>query len=510
MSFLDKIFFGDAKTPDAAENSITVRSEPDGTPDLANIADLTNSTINQVLAYVPKSEQDAIREYRKLALNAEVDEALQEIVNESFNITQNQKAMELAFDADTQLPASLQKKITQAFDRVYHDLFNFDDRGAWLFRKWYVDGRLYLHKVLSKDKKRIQALQVIDPLQIRRLKNTHADKQGLLDLSKEEVVYVYVPRSDDIAKLWGLKVTDDYTMGSHAVLFPEQAIAYADSGILHPQHNFIIGHLNKAILPFNNMKMMEDAMVIYRVARSPARRVFYVGTGNMPKNKAEQFMRDLIAKMRNKLSYNAETGTIVDRTAVLSMLEDIWLPRGAGDKSTEVSMLDEGQQLGETEDVQYTRNTFYRSLNVPRSRFDSENANPFHGGRVTEITRDEYRFLKFIQACRNRFITLVEDVLRTELTLNGAIRDSEWREIRRDLTWVFAEDNQLTELKRVEVLESRLALAQNAEAFVETYLSRKWIAQNILKQTEAEIEELANQREEETPIEDNPDDNDNS
>lgn len=497
MSFLSKIFFGNEREPDAPKDSITIRPDNDGTIDISGFeSSIPGGGINKVdmlIGKLPESERAAIQEYRSLAMNAEVDEAIQEIVNESFNITQDQKAISLEFQENSTLSAALQKKITEVYEYVYHDLFDFDSQGAYLFRKFYVDSRLFLHKVISKNKKSIIRLQVIDPLQIRRLKNTHADENGFVDLAKEDIMYVYVPEPKNIDKLWGLKSTA--AMPNVAIAFPKQSIAYIDSGLVHPSEGYIIGHLSKAIIPYNNMKTMEDSMVIYRVVRSPARRVFYVDVSNMPKNKGEQYIRDTMHKFKNKMVYDSNTGAVADRRHVISMLEDIWLPRANG-RSTEVSMLDEGSNVGETADVEYCRNTFYRSLNVPRSRFNDE-ANPFGTSRLTEISRDEYRFLKFIQSLRNRFSNLIEDVLRTELELRGVINQSEWQDIKRNIAWVYAEDNQFVEMKKNEILNGKINTLSQVDGHSDKYFSKKWIMQNIMQFSDAETETLLKQIEDE-------------
>lgn len=264
------------------------------------------------------------------------------------------------------------------------------------------------------------------------------------------------------------------------------------------------------------MKMMEDAMVIYRVIRSPSRRVFYVDVGDMPKAKGEQYLKDMMNQFKNRMTYDSRSGLIADRRNILSMLEDIWLPRKSNGRSTEVSTLEEGSNLGVTEDVEYCRDRFYRSLNVPRSRFNQEQ-NPFGLGRMTEITRDEYRFMKFIQSLRNRFIHVVEDVFRTELVLRGVIKDKEWKQLKKDFVWIFAEDNQFVQLKQSEILQNKLNTMQQVDSMVERYFSVEWALTNIMQFTEAEIKDLKKQREQEQKdgtitddngVDDNTNDND--
>ena len=493
MGFWNKLFFGKPRDAEYTPDSITVRQENDGTTDISDVgANALFSTGGFGLAELPSNERAAIEEYRRLAMTAEVDEAVQEIVNETFNIEQSQMAIKLAFHEQTTLSRSIQKKIDDTFFDVYHQLFDFDSKGAWLFKKFYVDGRLFIHKVISKDKKRIAALRVIDALQMRRLRNTHSDNNGLVDLSKEEVFYLYSPQASNSAELF-----KSYNPVSDKLLmFPDQAVAYTDSGMVHWQDNYVVSYLSKAIVPYNNMKMMEDAMVIYRVIRSPSRRVFYVDVGDMPKAKGEQYLKDMMNQFKNRMTYDSRSGLVADRRNILSMLEDIWLPRKSNGRSTEVSTLDEGSNLGVTEDVEYCRDRFYRSLNVPRSRFNQEQ-NPFGVGRLTEITRDEYRFLKFIQHLRNRFIVVVEDVLRTELVLRGIIKDREWRNIKKDLMWIFSEDNQFVQLKQSEILQNKLNTMQQLDSMTERYFSVEWALRNVMQFNDNEIEELRKQREKE-------------
>lgn len=507
MSLVD-LFFGNLvdQKPEYEENTLTVNSENDGTAEVETSYGL-NGGINRVdfsLAELPTAEQDTIREYRKLAMNAEVDEAITEIVNESFNITQDRKAIDLSFNEETKLSEKIQELILNEYHKVYHDLFDFDRQGAYLFRKFYVDSRLFIHKVVDPKKGEIVKLQVIEPLQIRRIrfsevKNPHT---GIIDLSKQEIRYYYTPKIKDISMLWGGNASNFEIKSNVFLQFSEQSIAYIDSGLVHPDNGFIIGHLAKAIIPFNNMKMMEDSLVIYRVVRSPARRVFYVDVGNMPKSKGESFLQQMMQRFKNRLTYDPKTGGMIDRKNVMSMLEDIWLPRSNG-RSTEVSMLDEGRQLGEVDDVEYTKNTFYRSLNVPRSRFDDNASNPFNAGRHVDVSRDELRFLKLVQSLRNRFISIIEDVLRTQLQLKNIIKtNAEWQEVRRSFSWVFAEDNQFTELKELEILSNRLNLLRDLEQYEDKYFTRDWILKHILRYNDVQIKELEKANEERKKNED--------
>ena len=494
MSWFTKLF-GNPVDPIERDTAITVDTMPDGTASYddvgsQNIVDF--NIIRHDIANLPQTEADAIARYRSIALSAEVSEAVQEIINETFNVDGAEMAMTIQFYENSKLTASLQDKIKEAFHYVYHDLFDFDGTGKNLFRSWYVDSRLFLHKVVSEDKTKIIKLQQIDPLNIRRLRGTKVTNEGFVDLGKEEIKYVYVPNSQK-PQLWG---KDFQTLTSlqwqkerKAAIFQEEAIAYSDSGLVSDDGNYIIGHLHKAIVPYNNMKMMESAMVIYRVVRAPERRVFYIDIADLPRSRAEKYMQDLINKFKNKMVYDTKTGDTIDKRNINSMLEDIWLPRRSNGRSTEVSTLPGGQNTGVIEDVEYCRDVFYRSLNIPRSRFQAEQS-VFSTGRITEITRDEYRFQKFIQALRARFILVVEDVLKTELVLRKVISMEDWPGIKRDIQWIYAEDNNFVEMKKTEILEARIGTLNSVSSMIGEMFSQRWALSNIMHMTDDEIETL--------------------
>ncbi len=493
MSWFTRIF-GNADLPDAKQQEvITVDSMPDGTTNID--VDDTNvlggfNILRQDIAALPQTEQVAIERYRKISIAAEIDDAINEIVNETFNVDGDTPAISLSFKPDTKLSVQIQEKITEAYKYVYHDLFDFDGTGKNLFRSWYIDSRLFLHKVVDEKGKTIKKLQQIDPLNMRRVRVTDTTQDGFVDLSKETIKYFYTPNQYR-KNLW----TADWNSTTYAekkknaAVFEHESIAYSDSGIVAADGNYIISHLHKAIVPYNNMKMMESAMVIYRVVRAPERRVFYVDIADLPKQRAEKYMNDLISKFKNKMVYDNATGETVDKRNMNSMLEDIWLPRRANGRSTEVSTLQGGQNVGVTEDVEYCRDIFYRALNVPRSRFSSEQ-NPFGSGRVTEITRDEARFLKFIESLRQRFMLVVEDVLRTELMLRNVIKAEDWKEILRDISWIYAEDNNLVELKQNEILSNRIEALNSMSNLVGTYFSSEWAMKNVMKMTDDDIKEM--------------------
>jgi hypothetical protein len=323
------------------------------------------------------------------------------------------------------------------------------------------------------------------------------DTNGIYNAADVVEYYIYVDTPDGIGKASiaeinrGLKIHPD-------------AISYSDSGIYDKNSNTVLGHLYKAIVPFNNLRLMEDSLIVYRVSRAPERRVIYVDVGNLPKNKAEQYMRDLMNRFKNKLVYDSRTGSVVDRKNILSMIEDYWVPRRDGGRGTEISTLPGGENLGIVEDVTYFKNKLYQSLNVPISRFQDEPPT-FVFGKGTEINRDEYRFKKFIDRLRQRFMSLFEDLLRTQLLLKNVITDQDWEIIRRSLQWEFAEDNNFVEYKESEILNNRINTLTQIDPFVGKYFTKDWVLRNVLKFSDEEAKMISKElpADQESPNSDN-------
>lgn len=492
-------------TKDYADEAITVQGMNDGTADISDTnlndqASLHHSALLYGMAELPQNEKSSIIKYREMANTAEVDEAVSEIINETFNIDGEIPAIKIDFKPESKYSKEFQEKINATFDYVYNDLFQFNTTGRMLYRSWYIDSRLFLHKVVSKKGDTIVKLQQIDPLYIRRLKNTKRNEECMIDLSKEDIFYTYIPKQlckngSNLDKFWNASGQLEKT-----ILFKRESIAYSDSGLLDANNGYVISYLHKSIIPYNNMKMMEDAMVIYRVVRAPERRIFYIDVSNLTRSKAEEHLKEQMNRYKNKMVYDKETGIVADRRNVMSMLEDIWLPRKANGRSTEVDTLSGAQNLGVVDDVEYCRERFYRSLNVPKSRFNQEQ-NSFHAGRITEITRDEYRFLKFIQHMRSRFISVVEDVLKTELQLRKVIKtDQDWKDLKRDIVWLYSEDNNFVELKQNEILNNKIDTLTNVNPFLGNLFSREWALKTIMKMTDAEIIDQQEQIKKEKPI----------
>ena len=433
-----------------------------------------------------KSDIDLIKKYRDMALHPETESAIADICNEA--IVYDDKFETVKIDtANLKQPKSIKDKVEAEFDEVLQ-LLNFSRRGYEIFRKWYVDSRLYYHIIIDEKnkKKGIQELRPIDPIKIRKIRkinkkplqnNTPA---GVQVVTSVEEFYVYNEKEPNSAALSmeGLKINPD-------------AICFVHSGLFDSYHKKIIGYLHKAMKALNQLRMIEDAVVIYRITRAPERRVFYVDVGNLPKQKAEEYVRGLMNRYRNKLMYDPNTGEIQDSRKHLSMLEDFWMPRREGGRGTEITTLQGGQNLSEMEDVKYFQKKLYHSLNVPASRLEEQTG--FNLGRASEISRDEVKFFKFVERLRMKFSELFLELLRVQLTLKGIIREDEWKDIEDKLSFQFAKDSHFTELKESEILKDRLQSARDAEDFIGKYYSREWVRKHVLKQTEDDIEQIDKQ-----------------
>lgn len=434
----------------------------------------------------PTTEIESINTYRNMARNADVDLVLNEIRNEVFIFdVPGKRAIDVSFSDETSFVSkSIQKKIHEEFETIYR-LMKFRERGVELFDSWYVDSKLYLHKVIDANDKKagIKKIVKIDPLKIRKVKEIpKRDEKGVFDVSKVKEYYIYIdtPDAQTARMLTGVQ-------RQTALKIQKDSIVYSDSGIYDGK--MVQGFLHKAIVPFNNLKLMEESLLIYRVSRAPERRVIYVDVGNLPKNKAEQYVRDLMNKFRNKLVYDSKTGGLADKRNILSMMEDYWLPRREGGKGTEITTLPGGENLGITADVDYFANKLTDALNVPSSRF-AEQAPSFVFGKGAEVNRDEYRFKKFLDRLRSKFIIIFEDLLKTQLVLKNIITEEDWDAIRDDITWIYAEDNSFVEFKESEILNNRIATLAQVDPFVGKYFNRQWALKTVMKLTDKEIGEL--------------------
>ena len=433
-----------------------------------------------------KNEADLVRRYREISLHPECDTAVEDIINEAIVANELKDAVRVQLD---NLPygKEVKKRIDDEFRGILR-LLNFNTKGHDIFRRWYVDGRMYYQKIIDREnpKNGIQELRYIDPRKIKRVREvrktrgdtpTFGNNMNVIDNWEEYFVF-------------NEKGVTGQTSGSGVRIAPD-TIAFCGSGLIDQNKNMVLSYLHKAIKPVNQLRMIEDSVVIYRIARAPERRIFKIDVGNLPKQKAEQYLRDVMARYRNKLVYDASTGEIRDDRNYMSMLEDFWLPSREGGRGTDISTLPGGQNLGEMADVEYFRAKLYRSLNVPVSRLESSQG--FNLGRASEITRDELKFTKFVQRLRKKFTELFNDILRTQLVLKGIIAETDWPVIRDCLQYDFIQDGHFAELKNTELLRERLALANEMREYVGKFYSVQYIRKNVLKQNDREMEQMDKQ-----------------
>jgi hypothetical protein len=424
---------------------------------------------------IVKNENDLIRRYREIAQYADTDSAIDDIVNES--IISEDGSIKLNLD-NVKLSDGIKKKMQDEFRNVLH-LLKFSDRGHDIFRSWYIDGRIYYHILLDEKnpKAGIAELRYIDPRKVRRIKNIEKTKNANgVEINKiVDEYYLYNDKGITEQTTQGVKLTLD-------------SVIYAPSGLYDANTGMMMSHLHKAIKPVNQLKMIEDAVVIYRISRAPERRVFYIDVGNLPKLKAEQYVNDIMNKFRNKVVYDATTGEVRDDRKHLSMMEDFWMPRREGGKGTEITTLPGGQNLGDIQDIQYFQQKLYQALNVPLSRLQQQQG--FSLGRSTEITRDEIKYSKFIARLRKRFNSLFYEALRVQLISKNIIRAEEWEDLRREMTFIYDQDNHFTELKNNEILMQRVQMLQQMEQYVGKYYSSNWVKKNVLQLSDEEIKEM--------------------
>ena len=432
-----------------------------------------------------KSEADLIRRYREIALHPECDMAVEDIGNEA--VVANEMKSAVRVDVNN-LPygKEVRKKIEDEFQNILK-LLNFNTKGHDIFRRWYVDGRIYYHKIIDRESpvKGITELKYIDPRKVKKIREIRKKRPEGATQAGLAVVDEYVEYY-----LYNEKGVTGTTSGTGIKIAPD-TIAFCPSGLIDQNKNIVLSYMHKAIKPVNQLRMIEDATVIYRIARAPERRIFKIDVGNLPKVKAEQYLRDVMARYRNKLVYDASTGEIRDDRNYMSMLEDFWLPSREGGRGTDISTLPGGQNLGEISDIEYFQRKLYRSLNVPVSRLESSSG--FNLGRASEITRDELKFTKFVQRLRKKFTELFNDLLRTQLILKGIINEDDWNVVRDSVMYDFLQDGHFAELKNTEMMRERLQLASEMRDYIGKYYSLKYVRKNILKQNEREIEDMDNQ-----------------
>ena len=433
---------------------------------------------------VAKSENDLISRYRDVASYPDCDSAIEDIVNEAVAAADDEVIVKLDLEK-VELSKNIKKQIEEEFDTVLK-LMDFNSKSHDIFKRWYIDGRTYYHKIVdvAQPKKGIQELRYIDPRKIKKVRKVNKKKDiktGVEFIESIEEFFVYNEK--------GLMATVPSTAtAAQGIKIAPDSITYCTSGLLDLDRNMVLSHLHKAIKIVNQLRMTEDALVIYRMSRAPERRIFYIDVGNLPTGKAEQYVKNIMDRYRNKTTYDATTGEMRDEKRTLNMLEDFWMPRREGGKGTEITTLQGGQNLGNIEDVEYFQNKLYQAMNVPASRMRPDNSLNF--GRQSEITRDEIKFSKFISRIRKKFTELFDDLLKTQLLLKNIMSEEDWNKIKEDIYYEFTQDVYFAEAKNAEILRNRLDLLNAIQPHVGIYFSREYVYNNILHLDEEEIEQM--------------------
>ena len=441
------------------------------------------------------TDKQLVMQYRDASYQPEADSAIENIVCEAIVVEEERETVALVLD-ETEFSESIKKKMVEEFAEILA-MLDFNVEGHDIFRKWYIDGRLYFQKILDKEKKKKGIIEIrpISPLHIKKVREIVKDENKVISQGDSAVSLI-----DNINEYY-IYVDERLTMFGNAIKINKEAITYVHSGLKDANENRILSYLHKALKPINQLRKIEDAVIIYRLSRAPERRVFYIDVGNLPKGKAEQYLEQMMNKYKNKMVYDAVTGDVKDSSDQMSMLEDFWLPRRADGKGTEITTLGGGQTLGEIEDVQYFLKKMYKSLNVPITRLESENG--FTLGRASEITRDELMFSKFVNRLRSRFSELFYDLLKTQVILKGIMTEKDWDDNIYNIRFNYMQDSQFAELKDAELWNERLNTLNNIGDHVGTYFSKQWIKENILKQSETEIDDM--QKEIDKEVEEEPD-----
>ena len=441
---------------------------------------------------VYRTEFDLIKRYREMALQPECDSAIEDIVNEAIVSDTHDSPVEIEL-SNLNASDGIKKKIREEFKAV-KDLLDFDKKAHEIYRNWYIDGRLYYHKVIDfkKPEEGILELRYIDSMKMRyvrqqkkakndiRVANINNDNPMEYEFPEIEEYFVYTPKSS-----YPSQMPSAMTGGNKGIKFTRDSVAYCTSGLVDRNKGANLSYLHKAIKAVNQLRMIEDSLVIYRLSRAPERRIFYIDVGNLPKVKAEQYLRDVMMRYRNKLVYDANTGEIRDDKKYMSMLEDLWLPRREGGRGTEITTLPGGQNLGEITDIKYFQEKLYKALNVPVSRIGGDGG--FNLGRSSEILRDEVKFSKFVGRLRKRFSNLFSDILKTQLLLKNVITPEDWDIMSEHIQYDFLYDNHFAELKESELMAERLTMVASAEPYVGRYFSQDYLRRKILRQTDEEI-----------------------
>ena len=441
---------------------------------------------------VYKTEFELIKRYREMALHPEADSAIEDIISEALVSDTNDSPVEINLD-NLNASDGIKDKVRDAF-KFIKDLMDFDKKAHEIYRNWYVDGRLYYHKIidLKKPEAGIQEIRYIDAMKMRYIRQQKKNKDDKFRVTNQNNDNPMEYEFPEIEEYFMFTPKQTYPVGNaspmggnQGIKIAKDAITYCTSGLVDRNKGITLSYLHKAIKSLNQLRMIEDSLVIYRLSRAPERRIFYIDVGNLPKVKAEQYLRDVMMRYRNKLVYNADTGEVRDDKKYMAMLEDFWLPRREGGRGTEISTLPGGQNLGEITDIEYFKKKLYRSLNVPTSRMDGEGG--FNLGRSSEILRDEVKFSKFVGRLRKRFSNMFSDMLRTQLLLTNVITPEDWEIMSEHIQFDFLYDNHFTELKETELQNERLALLATTEPYIGKYYSQDWVRRKVLRQTDEEI-----------------------
>ena len=444
-----------------------------------------------------KNENDLISRYREMAMQPELEAAIDDVVNEAIVHDVTGKSVTIVLD-DLEQPEKIKDMIREEFNNVLR-MLDFSNSGQDIFRQWYIDGRVFYQVLIDEKQPRlgIQELLYLDPRKIKKVRVAVKKKDprtGIEVNAGIQEYYVY----NEKALAQGQSMVSNATPDS-GLKIAVDAIVNVNSGLLDPKKSTVLSHLHKAIKPLNQLRMVEDAVVIYRLSRAPERRVFYIDVGNMPKAKSEQYLRDIMTKFRNKVVYDSATGEVKDDRKFMSMMEDFWIPRRGEGKSTEITTLPAGQNLGELADVKYFEQKLYKSLNVPASRLESQTG--FTLGRSTEITRDELKFSKFIDRIRARFSTLFDELMERQLALKGICSVDEWKKLKETIHYDFLKDNNFMELKEAELMTARLQIMTQIDPYVGIYFSKAWVKKHVLHFDEEGIERMEKELAEEQAME---------
>jgi hypothetical protein len=476
------------------QNEVEQSVQPSFSPPSNEDGALTISSAAYYGTYVDldgtaKNEVELISRYREMAMQPEIESAIDDIMNEAITQDDDGTTTQIVLDRLDQ-PDKIKKAIKEEFNTILR-LYNYKNMAQDIFRRYYIDGRLYYHVIVDKENPiaGIKELRYIDPRKLRKVREIKKKKDERTGAEVVDVFNEYYIYNDKVVS------GSSSNYGPVGVRITTDSIISVVSGLMDSRRAVVLSYLHKAIKPLNQLRMIEDATVIYRISRAPERRIFYIDVGNLPKLKAEQYLRDIMVKYKNKLVYDAQTGEVRDDRKFLSMMEDFWLPRREGGKGTEISTLPGGQNLGELEDVKYFERKLYKSLNVPISRLEPNQG--FSIGRVAEVTRDELKFAKFVDRLRNRFSEVFNQALRVQCVLKGICTAEEWDHFKEFIYYDFIKDNNFSELKEAELMRERLSLLSATDPYTGRYFSQAWIQRNVLRLTDDEIKEMQDEIDEE-------------